>query len=288
MNEGRGRGGNEDRLAAMPTVDIEGRTIYYEEHGKGEPLLGVMGLAADTLSWALQVPAFSERHRTVIFDNRDVGQSSYVEDHYEVADMSGDALALADVLELDRFHLLGVSMGGAIAQEMALAAPERVTTLTLAVTFASGGAYARKLAEQWGARVRKLTREEHLDELLLLTLSEGFFENAEAVDFVRSVALNNPNPQSPEAFGRQLHASSRHRAGDRLGSLRMPVHVVGAEHDILIPVWKSREVAGLIPGSRLTVIEGAPHGLQLERAQEFNDSVLGFVAEHAGASRPNA
>ena len=265
----------------MPTIDIDGRNIYYEEHGEGEPLLGVMGLAADTLAWTLQVPAFSQRHRTVVFDNRDVGRSSYVEADYDVADMAQDALALADALGLDRFHLVGVSMGGAIAQELALAIPERVRTLTLAVSFAAGGAYGRALAENWGARVKKLSREEHVDELLLLTLSEGFFENAEAVDFVRSVALSNPNPQAPEAFGRQLHASSRHRAGDRLASLAMPVHVIGAEHDILLPVWKSREVAELIPGARLSVIEGAPHGLQLERAQEFNDAVLGFIAENA-------
>ena len=269
----------------MPTAEIDGRTIYYEEHGEGEPLLGVMGLAADTVSWTLQVPAFSERHRLVVFDNRDVGRSSPFEGDYEVTDMARDALALADALELERFHLLGVSMGGAIAQEMALASPERVRTLTLAVTFASSGAYGRKLAERWGARVHKLTREEHLDELLLLTLSEAFLENVEAVDFVRSVALGNPNPQAPEGFARQLRASSHHRAGDRLSSLAMPVHVIGAEYDILIPVWKSREVAELIPDSRLTVIEGAPHAVQLERAYEFNDAVLGFIAEQAQGAR---
>ena len=267
----------------MPTIELRGRTIYYEDHGEGEPLLGVIGLAADTLSWTLQVPAFSERHRTVIFDNRDVGQSYQDEHDYEVTDMAQDALELADALGLDRFHMVGVSMGGAIAQELALAAPQRVRTLTLVVTFAAGGAYARKLAEQWGSRVRKLTREEHLDELLLLTLSEAFFENSEAVDFVRTIALQNPNPQPPEAFSRQLRASSRHRAAERLGSLAMPVHVIGAEHDILVPVWKSREVAGLIPGARLTVIESAPHAVQLERAQEFNDAVLGFIAEHQEA-----
>ena len=272
----------------MPIIETDGPDIYYEEHGSGEPLLAVMGLAADTLAWALQVQAFSERHRLVIFDNRDVGRSSAVEEGYELADLAGDALALADALNLETFHLLGVSMGGAIAQEIALAAPERVRTLTLAVTFASGSAYARKLSEVWGARAHKLTREERIDELLLLTLSEGFFENQEAFDFVRNMALQNPNPQSPDAFARQLAASSRHDGRERLGSLAMPVHVIGAEHDILVPVWKSREVAELIPGARLTVIDGAPHGLQLERALEFNDAVLDFISEHQGAVAPGS
>jgi 3-oxoadipate enol-lactonase len=264
----------------VATVDLGATTLYYEEHGSGEPLLCVMGLAADTLAWTLQVPAFAERHRTIIFDNRDVGRSSQAEASYDIADMAQDALGLADELSLETFHLLGVSMGGAIAQEMALRVPERVRTLTLAATFAGGGAYAQALAENWGSRVMKLTREERVDELLLLTLSEGFFQTEGAVDFVRSMTLQNPNPQPPEAFRRQLEASSRFEARERLGTLKMPVHVIGAEHDILIPVWKSVEVAELIPGARLTVIERAAHGMQLERAQEFNELVLGFLAEH--------
>ena len=103
-------------------------------HGDGEPLLCVAGLACDTLVWIPQIQAFAAAHRTVIFDNRDVGQSSMADGDYEIADMARDALALADELELDSFHLLGVSMGGAIAQEIAIQAPERVRTLTLAVT----------------------------------------------------------------------------------------------------------------------------------------------------------
>jgi 3-oxoadipate enol-lactonase len=263
----------------MPTIDIDGQTLYYEVHGDGEPLLCVMGLAANTLAWALQVQAFSEHHKTVIFDNRDVGQSSMADGPYEIRDMAADALGLADGLGLESFHLLGVSMGGAIAQEVALAAPERVRTLTLAVTFAGAGAYGRKLSEVWSARRQKATREEHIDELMLLTLSQGFFENAQAVAWVRSMMLADPHPQPPEAFARQLHAASHHDARGRLGSLSMPVHVIGAEHDILIPVWESREVAGLIPGAKLSVIEGCPHGAQLERAEEFNRAVLDFIAE---------
>ena len=264
----------------MPFLDIDGRSLYYEVHGDGEPLLCVHGLSVDTLGWALQVPAFSQSHRTVIFDNRDVGQSSYVEGEYEVADMAADALALADELGLETFHLLGISMGGAIAQEIALAAPGRVRTLTLAVTFARGGAWGAKLAELWGTRVREMPHERHIDELMLLNHSEEFYENAAGVKYLRDMILQNPNPQTPEAFGRQLAASSRHDALERLPSLEMPVQVIGGERDILVPVWKSAELAELIPGARLTVLERAPHGLPLERAEEFNRLVLDFAAEH--------
>jgi 3-oxoadipate enol-lactonase len=267
----------------MPTIDAGGQTIYYEVHGEGEPLLCIMGLAADTLAWALQVPSFSASHQTIVFDNRDVGRSSLAEGDYEIADMAGDALALADALQLDSFHLLGVSMGGAIAQEIALAAPARIRTLTLAVTFASGGAWGRTLSRVWGSRVERMSREERVDELMLLCLSEGFFENAEAVAFLRDVMLQNPHPQPPEAFARQLGASSRHDARDRLGKLSMPTHVIGAEHDILVPAWKSREVAELIPGAKLTVLQACPHGLNLERAEEFNRAVLDYIAERAAA-----
>jgi pimeloyl-ACP methyl ester carboxylesterase len=261
----------------MPTVEANGQSLYYEEHGDGEPLVCVMGLAADTLAWALQVPVFAARHRTVVFDNRDVGRSSRARGGYEIADMANDTLALADALGLDSFHLLGYSMGGAIAQELACRAPERVRTLTLSVTFAAGGAWARKLSEAWGARVRKLSREEHVDELMLLNHSEEFFENADAVAYLRGMMLDNPHPQPPDAFARQLAASSRHDARDRLRSLSIPTHVIGAERDILVPVWKSRELAELIPGAELTVIEGAPHGALIERAEQFNAAVLEFI-----------
>jgi pimeloyl-ACP methyl ester carboxylesterase len=268
----------------MPIADANGQKLYYEVHGEGEPLLCVHGLACDTLGWIAQLQAFPAAHRTVIFDNRDVGRSSMATEPYEIADMARDALALADFLELDGFHLLGISMGGAIAQEIALQAPDRVRTLTLAVTFASGGAYATRLSQVWGARVREVSHEQHIDELMLMNFSEGFFENAEMVEFIRTAMLNNEHPQPADAFCRQLDASSRHATRDRLAEISAPTHVIGGECDILVPVWKSREIAELIPGATLTVLDGAPHGLPLERAEEFNAAVLGFIREAAATS----
>jgi 3-oxoadipate enol-lactonase len=243
-----------------------------------------MGLAADTFAWALQVPAFSTRHRTVIFDNRDVGRSSLSDGTYEIADMARDALALADALELDSFHLLGYSLGGAIAQELALAEPERVSTLTLAVTFSWGGNWGRKLAEVWGARVQGMSLEERVDELMLLTLSREFFENEDATGYVRQMMLADPHPQPPDAFARQVAAAGGHDTRDRLDSLHMPTHVIGAEFDILVPVWESRAVAHGIPGARWTEMERCPHGANVERAGEFNDTVLEFIAGHTRAT----
>lgn len=268
----------------MPTAEVNGQTLYYELHGEGEPLLCVMGLAANTLAWTLQMQPFGERHQAIFFDNRDVGRSSMAEGPYTVADMAQDALALADELELESYHLLGVSMGGAIAQEMALAAPGRIRTLTLAVTFAGAGAWAHKLSEVWSDRRAKQTREQQVDELMLLTMSEEFFENAEMVAGIRTMMLADPHPQPVDAFARQLEASSHHDARDRLGSLSMPVHVIGAGWDILVPVWKSQQLVELLPeGAELTVIERAPHGLQIERAEEFNTAVLDFIAERSPA-----
>jgi pimeloyl-ACP methyl ester carboxylesterase len=268
----------------MPTIQANGQTLYYEVHGEGDPLLLVMGLAADTMAWALQVPAFSAHYRTVIFDNRDVGQSSMAEGPYEITDMARDTLALADALELESFHLVGVSMGGAIGQEVALAAPDRVRTLTLAMTWPRGGAWAAKLSELWSARVGHMSREQRVDELMLLTLSEDFFENAEGVAWLRDLMLQNPHPQPADAFARQLDASSRHDTRERLGSVAMATHVIGAEHDILVPVWKSRELAELIPGARLSVVDAGPHGANLERAEEFNRLVLDFLDQSRASS----
>jgi pimeloyl-ACP methyl ester carboxylesterase len=265
----------------MAFADVKGQRLYYEVHGDGEPLLLVMGLGADHLAWALQVGALSEHFKVVAFDNRDSGQSSYASGPYEITDMAADAIALTDELELESFHVLGASMGGAIAQEMALGWPGRIRTLTLAITFAGGGAYGRKLGRMMAADVHRRSLEEQVDHMMLLCFSEELYEQTERITFMRQQMLANPFPQRREGFARQAEASGRHEARQRLPSLSMPVHVIGAEHDILIPVWKSRELAELIPGAKLTVIEGATHGLNLERAEDFNAAVLDFLRSAA-------
>jgi pimeloyl-ACP methyl ester carboxylesterase len=100
---------------------------------------------------------------------------------------------------------------------------------------------------------------------------------------MRKMMLANPHPQPAEAFIRQLQASGRHDARERLPSLDLPTHVIGSEFDLLVPIWKARELAELIPGAQLTVLPEAPHGANVERAEEFNKAVLDFIGERAPA-----
>ena len=265
----------------MPHADLNGQRLYYEVQGEGDPLLAVMGLAGDTVAWALQVGEWSKTHRVVVFDNRDVGQSSYADGPYHVEDMASDTLALADHLELDRFHLVGLSMGGMIAQHIALRSPERVRTLTLAVTMGGAGSYGQARSKMLADAAAHMSREQQVDSLLAWTMSEDFFANPQSVTWLRNMMLSNPHAQDVEGFRRQLDAIGRFDVRDRLGEISTPTHVVGAEHDVLVPPWKSTELADLIPGAKLTMLPRAPHMVSIENAELFNRAVLGFIREHA-------
>jgi len=111
--------------------------------------------------------------------------------------------------------------------------------------------------------------------------SESFYDHPEMVEFVRTAMLNDPHPQPPDAFKRQLVACGHHDAREGLAGLTMPTHVIGGEYDILVPIWKSRGIAETIPGAKFTLLPAAPHGLSVERAEEFNAAVLEFIREAA-------
>ncbi|MBW1786695.1 MAG: alpha/beta fold hydrolase [Deltaproteobacteria bacterium] len=112
--------------------------IYYEEYGSGDPLILILGLGQDMATWGLQIPEFSKTHRVIVLDNRDSGKSYRSTGPYATADMADDVILLMDRLSIDLAHVLGVSMGGMIAQQVAMRAPERIKSLVLASTTNSG------------------------------------------------------------------------------------------------------------------------------------------------------
>src|SRR6476646_1008841 len=174
----------------MPHAALNGFEIHYDVHGEGDPLICVHGLGCDRRAWALQIEPFSERYQAVFFDNRDVGQSSLADADYTTAEMADDVLALADHLELERFHLLGISLGGMVSQQVALKAPERVRTLTLAVTHGGVQRAGRLRGHLLGSYARHLPLEDRVDNLLLLCYTEPFSEKDELYQFMRNALLD--------------------------------------------------------------------------------------------------
>lgn len=122
----------------MPKAKVGEIQIHYEEYGNGQPLIMILGLGQDTATWAFQVPEFSKYFRVIVMDNRDSGQSSGCTETYTTETMARDILGLMDHLAIERTHLLGTSMGGMVAQQVALMAPERIIRLVLASTTSWG------------------------------------------------------------------------------------------------------------------------------------------------------
>ena len=263
----------------MPHVEANGLQLFYAEGGEGDPLLLVPGLAGDHLIWAEQREAWNEHFRVISFDNRDVGQSSYVEEAYDTGDMAADALALADALELERFHVLGLSMGGMIAQHLALRVPDRIASLTLCMTYGGGGNWARERSRLMAYDAMRRPREEEAEHALIGCFSEAMLEDPERMAYFRKLSQENPHPQPVEAYCRQLQALGAHDLRDRLHELRLPTHVIVTEHDLVVPPWKQRELADLLPEARVSVIERGSHAANMERADEFNELVLSFLLE---------
>lgn len=269
----------------MPTGvwHVNGLDLYVEDHDAhaSEPLLCVAGIGMSVHAWQFQVAAWELHYRTIVFDNRDIGRSTIVRTSYTVRDLARDVLALADALGLERFHLLGYSLGGAVAQEVALAAPQRVRTLTLCVTYASASRWLQREVSLWAARVQSEPLETRIEELLLACVTEEYYDSF-MFQLVRAELLGEQPAQPAEAFARQLLAVGTHRPLVPLAALAsLPVHVIGGERDLLLPVWKSQQLAAAIPGSTLTVIPRAPHALSIERFLDFNPAVTAFLAAHA-------
>jgi pimeloyl-ACP methyl ester carboxylesterase len=275
----------------MSTAKVDSIELYYEEKGSGDPLLLIMGLAADSTAWMFQVPDFAKRYRTVTFDNRGVGRSSKPPGPYTIHLMADDAAALLDALDIRRAHVLGVSMGGMIAQELAIRHPERVRGLILACTFPEPDADVERQREfgmqQFGGTVTAAGEMQidltALDPLMFFQhlLPRVFNQSFIDTELPRLMQLFAGALQygfSMEAILGQVAAVMGHRATDRLHQIKAPTLVITGDADLLISPGNSDVLARSIPGAKLVKVPGGSHGFNLETPEVFNRHVLDFLA----------
>jgi pimeloyl-ACP methyl ester carboxylesterase len=266
----------------MPTVRSSGIEVYYEEHGSGEPLLLIMGWAGNAATWKPQIPGLAERYRVIAFDNRGVGRTEAPDEPYSIRQMADDAVGLLDALQVPSAHVFGISMGGMIAQELALAYPERVGALVLGCT-SSGGSRAAgsarlkdEIADFQQLSETGLPDLQWFSEFLKRLFTDEALARSESnlQDFVLSLIRF---PPTPHGMRNQSLAIAAHDAYDRLPQIRHPTLVITGDEDSLIHPENSALLADRIPNAELRVFHGLKHAFHLERPDLVNSLIIDFI-----------
>lgn len=274
----------------MATANVGEVELYYEEHGSGDPLLLVMGLAADSQAWMFQVPELSKHFRTVVFDNRGVGRSSKPAGPYTTAAMADDAVGVLDALGIERAHVLGVSMGGMISQEIALRHPKRVRSLVLACTYAEPDAEIAEIRQGLTAQLGGSTDAAGGLQIDAASLDPMMFFQQLMPRVFNPDYLQRELPTLIQIFSGalqwgfqmdailgQVYATMGHNCTARLGSIAAPTMVITGDSDMLIPPRSSDALAAAIPGAKLVRVRGGSHAFNFETPDVFNAHVVEFL-----------
>jgi 3-oxoadipate enol-lactonase len=264
----------------MPFVTVNDVELHYELEGDGEEtVVLVNGLADDLTTWGYQMDdLLAAGYRVLRFDNRGVGRSAKPAGPYTTRLLAEDTKALVDHLGLSGFHLLGVSMGGMIAQEYALAWPGDLASLVLACTYAEAGPFCGRMFSMWADVALFGGVATVMRDVALWAFTPAFFEERpeEAAEFDTAMAMiDQPVP----AYLAQLHSIRRHDTRERLGELAVPTLVLAGESDILIPVALSKRLQEAIPGAEWATTAGG-HACVWEFPKQFNDNVLHFLSRN--------
>lgn len=262
-----------------------GARLTYTAAGSGPAVLLIQGVGVTGGGWRPQIDGLVGRFEMVAFDNRGVDGSPVEEGTVTIETMARDALAIMDAKHVDRFHVVGHSMGGLIAQELALTAPERVKSLALLCTFSTGkqGARPAPRALLTAIRTRVGTRAMRRDAFLDLVMPRSFLKRAPRALMAEYLRLlfGRDLADQPAIVMEQLRAMGRHDASDRLSQLApIPTLVVSAAEDrIALPAY-GRALARAIPGSRYIEIPDAGHAVPIQFAGEINR----LLGEHFAAA----
>jgi len=266
---------------SLPTVKVKDAGLYYEEHGRGEPLVLVPGFGAGLWIWYRQVADFAERFRTIVFDPRGVARSHAPDAPFTMLDLADDLAALLEGLQVESAYVLGASFGGFVAQEFALAHPERTRSLVLCCTSYGGPGHVPPAPETLAAiaSTRGLNTAERVRENWSLAFSPRFAAETPA-EVERVVSLRAENNVPERLYLRQLQAAVAFDAAARVGRVSVPTLVITGDADAIVPHENSLNLAAAIPGSTLKIVEGGSHAFFIEQADEFNRAVVEFIEQN--------
>jgi 3-oxoadipate enol-lactonase len=252
--------------------------LWYERSGSGEPLLLITGFTISSAIFDPILPLYEDRFECITYDHRGSGRSGAPPYVTSMPELASDAARLLDSLGIESAHVYGLSMGGMVAQELALRHPERIRTLALGCTYAGGAGSSltppetfQRLSESWQTR----DRDQILRATWEINVSESFARDDDAYETFRRAALELPVPM--KVIMAQLQAIAVHDTSARLRDISAPTLVVHGDQDQMLNVANGRRIAELIPGSRLEVLEGVGHLFWVEEPERSAQ----LVREHA-------
>lgn len=266
----------------MPVAQVNGIDLYYEVHGGGEPLLWIGGLGASVREIPYLIGAYAQHYAFIAYDGRGCGRSGKPAEDYTIAGLADDAAALLDVLGVPSAFVYGSSMGGMVAQELALNYPQKVRALILGCTTAGAVRGVRAGADT----VRKMVESQSLSGDAAL---EAGWELGYSAAYIRAhrdellararFAAEIAPPR--DAYLRQVIAAAKHDTYDRLEYITCPTLIVHGSDDAMIPVGNAHLLKRGIPHAELAILQGAGHGYSLEAQVEADAIVLDFLRRHS-------
>jgi 3-oxoadipate enol-lactonase len=269
-------------IAGMPHVAVGGTELHYQRAGSGEPLLLIQGMSGTHLSWGEPFRAtLEESFDVVAFDNRGIGLSERISESFTIAEMAADADELLERLEIESAHVVGISMGGMIAQELALAHPERLRSLTLGCTYCGGPGsqlMPRENVEKLGAAMASGNRDTAIRASYEINLSPNFRSDEGAYAAFREMATKVP--AAKQVIELQVQAIFGHDTSGRIGEIAAPTLIVHGTLDGVLPFPNGEQIASLLPHARFEILEGVGHMFWWEQPQRSAE----LIREHALAA----
>ncbi len=262
----------------MPVARVNDIDIAYQITGAGEPLVMIMGITGSKWHWLGFDRRLGREFLAVSFDNRGVGETTAPEALYTIPQMADDTIGLLDAIGIDRAHVFGVSMGGMIAQEIALSRPERVKTLILGCTNFGGTAQILPAGEVYERAfiIAGKSAEQATRDILSVNLTPAFMKKRpDGVEEL--VRYGMEHRMKKHALAGQLAAVTMHDTASRLPAITAPTLVLAGDADELIPPQNSVEISGLIPQARITFFPGVGHMFWIEAQEEAAFQITRFI-----------
>ena len=256
--------------------------LAYEERGQGAAVLLVMGYAARSAHWGEEFRnLLAARYCVVSFDNRGTGESDKPAEEWTMRDMADDAIAVIDAAGMPSAHVVGLSMGGIVTQELALSYPERVRTLTLIATHCGGADVVPPTQDAANALLnpdRNQPVGKMVENIWRAICAPGFLDAPGRLEACLKLDLEKPTPVA--MLANQMRAIEGADCSHRLPLITAPSLIISGTEDPLVPPANSERLAALLSGSKLVRIAGCGHMVPLEKPRELADIILEFLAKH--------